>query len=155
MGLKLTSCAAGALFFAASACAQMPTWSDPQAEVWAYVEQSWVDDAAETGEWPGEYVHDQAVTWGNDMIAPRGKSEWVDWSRYGDERGTTVLYDLTPLAISVVDDTAVVHYVAVTADEDTEGEHDTHTVGIVETLVREDGAWIYLSSVGMGFDLDD
>ena len=47
-----------ACFFAVSANAQQPSWNDAQTEVWALVEQSWVDDVAENGKWPADYILD-------------------------------------------------------------------------------------------------
>ena len=49
------------LFWTVSAQAQMPTWNAEQSEVWAYVEQSWVDDVAENGRWPADYTHANAI----------------------------------------------------------------------------------------------
>ena len=56
--------AIAACLFAVSAFAQQPSWNDAQSEVWALVEQSWVDDVAENGKWPADYVHDKYVSWG-------------------------------------------------------------------------------------------
>jgi len=33
-------------------------WSEQQTAVWSVVEQSWVDDAEETGEWPTSFAAD-------------------------------------------------------------------------------------------------
>ena len=142
------------LFWAVSAEAQMPTWSAEQSEVWAYVEQSWVDDVAENGRWPADYTHANAIGWDSNMPAPEGKDDWIERSRFGDEQDTILRYSVTPLAIAVVDNTAVVHYFAVTNIQNVQGEHEREVVRIVETLIRDNGAWLYLSSSGMPMDLD-
>jgi len=141
------------LFWAVSAQAQMPTWNAEQSEVWAFVEQSWVDDAAENGRWPADYTHANAVGWPSNMPAPEGRDDWIERSRFTDEQETVLRYSVTPLAIAVVNDTAVVHYLVVLNIENAQGEHEQVVVRQVETLVRDNGAWLYLSASGMPMDL--
>ncbi len=75
--------AVAALFLAVSTNAQEPSWNDAQSEVWALVEQSWVDDVAENGKWPADYILDKYVAWGDGNAAPRYKDATIAWSRFG------------------------------------------------------------------------
>ena len=60
-----------ACLLTASVNAQEATWNDAQKEVWGLVQQSWMDDVAENGKWPAEYIHDSYVSWGDSSAAPR------------------------------------------------------------------------------------
>jgi hypothetical protein len=75
------------------------------------------------------------------------------WSRYYDTTGRTAQYEISPMAITLSGDTAVVNYGAVTMRErltskgaasDDKPERDM--VGITETLVRQGNGWKFLSS---------
>jgi len=65
------------VFFVCSAQAQEPTWNKSQMEVWEVVQQSWVDDVAENGNWPANYVHNNYVTWGADSGGPSYKDSAI------------------------------------------------------------------------------
>ena len=133
--------------FAISTNAQQPTWSSAQAEVWALVEQSWVDDAAENGKWPAEYIHDKYVTWGDSAAAPRYKDATLAWSRFGDESSDTLMYEVSPAAIVVEKDMAVVHYNVLTVTKDHAGKRSRSVGRITEILVRSGKSWKWISGV--------
>ena len=124
---------------------QLPSWDAAQRAVWAFVEQSWVDDAAENGRWPTEYVHDKVVDWGDSQPAPRGIERLTEWTRFEDQGNETLYYEITPAAIVVEDNTAVVHYHLITVTENHAGERETSVLGLIETLIRQNGAWRYIS----------
>ena len=136
---------AGALV-AACAQAQAPTWSEEQAAVWTVVEQSWEAQAAENGKWPGDFTHEKFVQWADNQPAPRGKETYIAWVRGGDEVSDTVWHEITPLAITVVGDTAVVMYSALLLVENNDGERDTAVFNVVETLIRDGRSWEYLAT---------
>ena len=46
-----------------AAAAQAPTWNAEQTAVWKVVSQSWADEAAQNGKWPGSYVDDNVISW--------------------------------------------------------------------------------------------
>ncbi len=144
-----------ALAVATAAQAQAPSWNKTQAKVWEYVQQSWVDDVAKNGKWPGDYTHDNAVSWGADWPFTQDKASWEKWTRMRDKGNTTVMYEISPNAIAVAGETAVVHYTAVIVTENSEGEYDRNVIAIAETLVLDDGEWSYLSSVDFPLKLDD
>lgn len=86
---------------------QAPSWSDAQAEVWAVVQQSWKDDAGETGRWPNEYAHDKFVSWWAIRPAPLDRETYARWERTYVQAADTFWYEMTPLAIVVEGETAV------------------------------------------------
>ncbi len=139
---------AATVLLSGSALAQFPTWDAEQTVVWEFVEQSWVDDAAENGRWPSEYVHDKVVDWGDSQAAPRGIDQLSAWTRFDNEGNQTLYYEITPAAIVVEDDTAVVHYHLMTVTEDQTGERETSIAGLIEALIRQNGEWKFISLSG-------
>lgn len=143
------------LAVAGSANAQQPSWNEAQSEVWALVEQSWVDTVAENGKWPADYIHDKFVGWGDDSAAPRYKDAAIAWGRFNDENSQTLMYEVSPAAIIVEKNTAVVHYSITTVTEDHSGKR-TRSVGrLTEVLVRDGGTWKWLTSVDFEPKLSD
>ena len=136
------------ILFATSAHGQAPTWSDAQAEVWSVIERSWADEVAENEKWPGEYVHAKYVAWG-DFPAPRDKETYTKWIRMNEETVDTFWYEIMPLAITVQDETAVVMYSSLSGEEDKNGERTLVPYHLVETLIRENGNWKFLSSTSV------
>jgi hypothetical protein len=92
------------------------TWSAEQLEVWAFVRADW--DASMQKD-PGRVernLHASFQGWANDLPAPRDREWTARWNRYGDENSTTLMQQLTPLAIIVEGNTAVAHYLYSTAN---------------------------------------
>ncbi len=143
------------VLIAASTQAQRPVWNDEQTQIWTFVEQSWVDDAAENDEWPADYVHDQYVAWSDSNHAPYYRDESIAWNRFVDENSNTLWYEISPAAIVVKNDTAVVYYHSMTITEDSSGNSSRDVNGIVEVLVRDGRGWKYLSSTTFESKLND
>lgn len=151
---KITIGLAAMIAISVSAHAQEPSWSKAQMEVWTVVEASWVDDAEETGKWPADYVHDKYVTWGADSAGPVYKDASIKWSRFGDEANNTLIYEISPAAITVEGSTAVVHYYATTVSENHKGDREREIVRIAETLVKSGNTWKFLAGSSFQPDMD-
>jgi hypothetical protein len=141
--VKLCFIALFTMTFAAQA--QQPSWNDSQMAVWKVVEQSWVDDAAENGNWPKNYVHDKYVSWGADSGGPVYKDASIKWSRFGDDASDTLIYENSPVAITVEGSTAVVNYYATTVTTNAEGKRKRSVVRISEVLVKAGKKWKFLA----------
>lgn len=148
----LAIAAAVALSPVPSAFAQAPTWSPEQAAVWNVISRSWSDEVARNGRWPGQYVHQNVVSWGPEWPAPRYRDSIERWSRWSDQQGQVLQYEISPAAITVAGNTAVIHYSAVSmrqrvvARGENPPEPKREAYGIVETLVRDGANWRFLSS---------
>jgi len=145
---------AGALV-AGCAQAQAPTWSDEQAAVWMVVEQSWDSQAAEDGKWPGDYAHEKYVEWAQNLPAPRDKETSIARQRGVDEAIDIAWHENTPLAITVVDDTAVVMYSAMFLAVNSDGESNSVVISVVEFLIRDGRSWKYLATSNFSPDYGD
>jgi hypothetical protein len=72
-----------------AAAAQAPTWTAEQTAVWKVVSQSWADEAAQNGKWPGSYVDDNVISWSQENPMPNYKDSLIKWSRFNEsQRGT-------------------------------------------------------------------
>jgi len=130
--------------------------NEEQQSVWEVVEQAWVDEVAQNGKWPANWVHDEVVSWSENWPTPRKKASLMKWNRFYNESDARILiYELFPAAIVVVGDTAVVSYSVVTIEEDAKKERKRESIGLVETLVWEGKTWKFLGLTGFTHDLDD
>jgi hypothetical protein len=119
--------------------------NDAQMEVWSIVEQSWVDDAEENGKWPDNYLHDKYVSWSADSGGPIYKDATIKWSRFGDEGTDTLIYEISPAAITVEGSTAVVNYYVTTVTKMSDDTRERSVSRISEVLVKDGNKWLFLA----------
>lgn len=139
---------AAATTLAVPAAAQAPSWNSEQTAVWSVVAQSWVDEAARNGKWPGTSVHERFVSFDGSFPFPRHRNSFEKWVRFNDSQGQTINYEVAPAAITVAGDTAVVHYTGVTYRQRGTEKPEREMFAVSETLVRQGGQWKFLSSSG-------
>lgn len=138
--LVIGVCLSGAAF------AQAPSWNAEQTAVWKVVSQSWADEAAQNGKWPGSYVDDNVISWSQENPMPSYKDSLVNWSRFNESQYKTIHYDISPAAIAIRGDTAVVNYVAINVSQRGTDKPDRDVNAIIETLVRDGNSWKFLST---------
>jgi len=153
--IVVAAVAAVAAALPGSVAAQAPSWSPEQTAVWTVVTQSWADEVAENGRWPGGYVHDGVVAWDAKWPLPRYKAAMEKWTRFNDAQRQVLQYELTPAAITIAGDTAVVHYATVTVSQRATDAPEREMSGSVETLVRSGGKWKFLSLSSFELGNDD
>lgn len=129
-----------------AAAAQAPSWNAEQTAVWKVVSQSWADEAAQNGKWPGSYVDDNVISWSQENPMPSYKDSLIKWSRFNESQSKTIHYDISPAAIAVRGDTAVVNYVAINVSQRGTDKPDRDVNAIIETLVRDGNSWKFLST---------
>ncbi len=130
-----------------TAQAQSPSWSDAQAEAWAVIEKSWVDDAQETGKWLVEYTDEKYISWDDVSAAPRDHSTSIAWQRLDSKRSSRFWYLITPLSIAVEGDTAVIMYYVDQISRGVSAGGGRSILGTVEVLIRDGGDWKFLSTI--------
>lgn len=142
--------------FCLSTSAFAQEWNAEQESLWQFVEQSWVDDAGETGKWPGEYVHDSVQSWDAGWPTPRGKASMAKWTSFRDGASELLAYELFPHSLVIEGGTGVAFYSVVDVRRNSEGEVQRSVTGLVETAVRVGSGWKYLglASFDMGSDND-
>lgn len=129
-----------------AAIAQAQTWSAEQTSAWGTVSQSWADEVAQNGNWPNNYAHENMVSWGEDFPIPRSKESIIKWTRFEDTQGKVVNYEISPVAIAVSGNTAVVNYYAVAVRQRGTDKPEREVTGLVETLVKQGNSWKFLAS---------
>jgi hypothetical protein len=142
------------LALAVSAQAQPPTWTEAQMEVWSFVQQSWADEAAENGKWPGDYVHEKYVSWGADSAGPIYRESAIKWSRFSADSSETLIYETSPAAITIEGTTAVVNYSAISVRKNAEGKRNRTVVRLSEVLVHNGEKWVFLAGSSFEPDFD-
>ena len=134
---------------------QAGDWSKDQSAVWGVVSQSWEDEVARNGKWPADYIHKDVVSWGAEWPRARGAESMVKWSRFGQERGKTLIYELFPGKVVVAGDTAVVTYHSVQVQVNNEKKTERSVTGLIETLVRDGDSWKFLGLTSFQVESDD
>lgn len=134
------------LGLAGASVAQAPTWNAEQTAVWKVVSQSWADEAAQNGKWPGSYVDDNVISWSQENPMPSYKDSLIKWSRFNESQYKTIHYDISPAAIAIRGDTAVVNYVAINVSQRATEKPDRDVNAIIETLVKDGNSWKFLST---------
>ena len=127
---------------------QAQGWSQEQQEVWEFIIQSWEADTREDITWVDRMVHPEFRGWDASLPMPRDRDTQRRWSRYGDESSNTLIYSVFPLSIVVQGSTAVALYYGSIVNEDLKGDRETTHFKEVDVLIREDGAWKFLSWMG-------
>jgi hypothetical protein len=116
-------------------------------EVWAVIEGCWDawDAREDVDSWKRDCMHEEATYYFSTDAAPF-RNDWPMkagplWFERHDE--TRSVYDLRPLAITVVDDVAIVHYYArIVSMVDGVSEGVRHKT--TEALIRQNGKWMVL-----------
>jgi hypothetical protein len=134
------------LGLAGASVAQAPTWNAEQTAVWKVVSQSWADETAQNGKWPGSYVDDNVISWSQENPMPSYKDSLIKWSRFNESQYKTIHYDISPAAIAIRGDTAVVNYVAINVSQRATEKPDRDVNAIIETLVKDGNSWKFLST---------
>jgi hypothetical protein len=134
---------AGLLVMAGMACAQGPQWSAEQAGVWKVVQESWQKDQRKDLSWMDNQIRAGASMWDSRSSTPVSAAENRRWVDHYNKHSTMLIHQVTPLAISVDADAALVHY-AWSAVYQTDDDRDHERGRCSDTLVRRNGNWEFL-----------
>ncbi len=132
----------GSTFFSA-ASAQDTT--DDEASVLLTIEREW--EASRKGD--QDEIDDMLTAdfmgWGKNSPAPRSKTSTSNWSRFSEQMGRIVRYEIYPLSITVHGDVAVAHYLYSTAFKDKKGEIEMSNGRYTDVLVRTEDGWKFVA----------
>ena len=143
------------VFCASILLAQPSPLSKEQAKLWDYMKQSWEDDIAKNGKWPAEYTVDSYVWWSDKDPGPRDRDSSIEWNRVTKDHSTILWYELTPMAVVIEGNTAVLMYYSNTLSEDDKGERKRSSSKVTEVLARKGGSWKFVSSTSSSLDAGD
>lgn len=145
--MKISSVIAAIAWLATAlvpAAAQAQTWNAEQTAAWEVSAATWERDLNKDSAWINDTTHASVSAWGMDYPAPRGRGSLHRWAQHGQSTSTMLMYDLSPLAVAIAGDTALVHYYYSTASKSAEGKNETTHGRCSDTLVRDGGKWVFL-----------
>ena len=133
-------------FFAISLNAQQ--WTDKQLEVWKSVEA--YTDLANKGDVEGflTYFDESFIGWPYGSDAVHNKQTRAEWIKYFLPITTTVMSTLTPEAIWVKGDFAVVHYYYSDVTKDKDGKTSIDSGRWTDILMKKGDGWIMIGDHG-------
>jgi ketosteroid isomerase-like protein len=98
--------------------------------------------------------HDDYKGWDYDSPLPAGKASSEKWLTYASENYNWIIHELTPAAIVIVDDVAVVHYYYTAVFADLDGEKENTDGRWTDILMKDGDAWKLIADHG-GREKDD
>lgn len=156
---NMRSIAIGSMFCVAAliaAPAAAGDWSDAQQSVWSDVEAYWAQWAKGDIDGFAAAMHDDYVGWSVDSPMPSSKDSSRKWMSFWSTNNSVAMYEVTPVAISIHGDTAVVHYYYSYVSKDKEGELHNEQGRWTDVLVKDGDHWLlYADHGGGGSDDDD
>jgi hypothetical protein len=123
-------------------------WSSAQKEVWQNVNDYWALFAKGDVEGFSDYFHEKFSGWPSSSNHPQDKSERVKFIKYFLPKSKVVFYTLTPAAIVVHDNVAVVHYFYYMVSQDKDGKENTDQSGWTDILVKDGDKWVMIGDSG-------
>jgi len=118
---------------------------DDQAAVWSAVETIWSAQESDDDDWVEEMLSADFMGWPHNSPAPRSKSSVRMWHRFDQEQTNGITHELYPLSIVVHGDMAIVHYLYTNAVQTKDKKTDVSSGRYTDVLVRDDGAWKFIS----------
>lgn len=136
------------LFLAGSTLSFAQNWNAQQKEAWSTVEAYWA--AQSKGDVPGflAYFSPDYLGWGYESPVPQNKAAVEKYVSYGMKNNKILMYDITPVAILVYDDIAIVHYYYNMQLENLEGKKSWEHGRWTDILQRQAGKWLLVSDHG-------
>jgi ketosteroid isomerase-like protein len=132
------------------------TWTSAQQSVLDIVIESWDAIAARDVSWTDNFVHENAVVWSDQNPMPRTRAEEKEWDRFEFPSEDIVTHTISPAAIVVEGDTAIVHYYYSLGMENEEGERSVVHGRCSDILIADNASWKFISwNCGEEEDSDD
>ena len=119
--------------------------AEDQAAVWSAVEAIWAAEESGDNKWVEEMLSADFVGWPNNSPAPRTKSSVRMWNNFDQDQTNRITHELYPLSIVVHGEMAVVHYLYTNAVQTKDKKTDISSGRYTDVLVRDDGAWKFIS----------
>jgi len=128
-------------------------WSSEQKEAWATVEKMFDFWAKRDLEGYMNCLHPNFVGWFHNDPLPLDKKSLRNWESLWLSTEKIHRYEIKPVSIKITSDVAVVSYYDTTLRED-EKEKNLGYSKWTDVLLKENGKWLILSSVGARLEND-
>ena len=118
---------------------------DDEADVLLTIEREWEAGLEGDQDEVDEMLASDFMGWGKDSPAPRSKTSTSKWSRFAEQMGRVIRYEIYPLSITISGDVAVAHYLYSTAYKPKGGNIEMSNGRYTDVLVRTEDGWKFLA----------
>ena len=148
MGIRqnLTALLLALCSFAGTAYAD--AMSQDQQDVWKVEQQQWKMATSKDVTWIDTLVHANLKTWETGAPMPRDKASLKHWSRYDNESGNVLEYEIFPISTTITGNVAVVQYYYQMARENYKKDRETVTGHYTDVLIKDGGRWQFIAWAG-------
>jgi ketosteroid isomerase-like protein len=129
-------------------------WNQQQKDVWGNVEAYWALQAKGDVDGFMSYFSSDYMGWDYDSPVPQGKASVAKYMTNGLKNGKNLFYDLSPVAILIFGDIAVVDYYYNTQGENMEGKKNWKHGRWTDILQKQGSKWVLIADHG-GDEKDD
>lgn len=130
------------------------TWNTQQKEVWTNVETYWSLQAKGDAESFLSYFSPDYMGWSYNSPVPQGKESTAKYINMNIKNSKTLFYDLTPVAILIYGDIAIVDYYYTMQTENSEAKKQWKNGRWTDILKKQGTKWVLIADHG-GADKDD
>lgn len=130
-------------------------WNAAQQEVWAAEEMMWQLMNTDNVDGFLALIHKDYIGWSYEAPVPYGKESTRKWMKYWIPQRKMLIYDLSPVAIAVFGNFAIVDYyysmiVEIGKDDDTKKKE--YNGRWVDIFMKEGGKWMLIGDHGGSTD---
>ena len=129
------------------------TWNEKQKEVWTNVETYWSIQAKGDADGFLSYFSQDYMGWDYSSPVPQGKASTAKYISLNMKNSKMLFYDITPVAILVYGDIAIVDYYYTLQSENLENKKQWKTGRWTDILKKQDNKWVLIADHG-GEDKD-
>jgi ketosteroid isomerase-like protein len=126
-------------------------WSDEQKEVWATVEsgwQAWIDgDISEIQ----SFRADDYRGWDESSQAPRTLKEFKAWAERWIQKNKLVLFHISPVAIDIHGDIAIVFFSFQLVSEHKDGSEQDLKGNAIDIYRKINDKWLLIADTGFDY----
>lgn len=122
--------------------------SQDQQDVWKVEQQQWKMATSKDVTWIDALVHANLKTWETGAPMPRDKASLKHWSRYDNESGNVLEYEIFPISTTITGNVAVVQYYYQMARENYKKDRETVTGHYTDVLIKDGGRWQFIAWAG-------
>lgn len=146
--MRLTFSLLCAALTISSTTAAAQSWSADQQAVWKVEEQQWKMSAEKDLTWIPKLVHANMSGWSNDFPAPQSAASLTKWSKFSAGQGSTLEYEIFPIAVTVTGNVAVAQYTYREVTENFKKEHKAENGRWTDVLIRDGNSWKFITWAG-------
>ena len=138
----------GLIYVLTAVPASAQDWSKEQLEVWKNVQTYWDLDAKQDLDGFMSYFHEDYIGWSKRNAFPGDKTMAKKWIGESYKDSKTLITDLSPLAINIFGNVAIVHYYYTQLSENKEGKRTNEQGRWTDILMKQDDRWVLIGDQG-------